>query len=46
MEQSSTLLKKKKSVRRFSPRKVIIDNILNYSRTMSLIGSTMVVINN
>lgn len=46
MEQNSTPLKKKKSVRRMSPRKFIIDNLLNYSRSLSIIGTSMIVINN
>jgi len=46
MEQNSTPLKKKKSVRRMSPRKFIIDNLLNYSRSLTVIGGSMILINN
>ncbi len=46
MEQTSTPLKKRKNVRRLSPRKFIIDNLLNYSRSLTVIGGTMVLLNN
>lgn len=46
MEQNSTPLKKRKNVRRLSPRKFIIDNLLNYSRSLTVIGGTMVLLNN
>jgi hypothetical protein len=46
MEQNSTPLKKRKSVRRLSPRKFIIDNLLNYSRSLSVIGGSMILLNN
>ena len=50
MEQKSTILKKQKSPRLFSPRKFIINNILNYSKAMMLVNLPMnnsfVVMNN
>lgn len=50
MEHRSTILRKNKSTRLFSPRKFIIDNILNYSKSMSVVnlpmGNTLIALNN
>lgn len=50
MEQTSTLLKKRRTLRISAPRKFIIDNILNYSKSVSIvrypIGNSFAVSNN
>lgn len=50
MEQRSTLLRGKKTPSRLLPRRHVIENILNYSKSMSIIrfplGDSIMMINN
>lgn len=50
MEQRSTILKKSKPARFFHPRKFIIDNLLNYSKSIKVVGlplgNTLIALNN
>ncbi len=50
MEKTDTIFKGKKSTKKASPRKFIINNLLNYSKSLSVgafsLGNSFIVINN
>ncbi len=50
MENTDTIFKRKKSTKRTSPRKFVINNLMNYSKSLTVgvlsLGKSFVIVNN